>query len=170
MRDRGPLKRYIIFECYNGILKDDNCTIERISSHQLEQIRSMANRRLQENYTKELFNHFFENLRGCFLVALDGGKIRGFIVAVPKDETSLRVLMLVVDEGYEGRGAGKELMSAAEGYASSRKMGSITLEVGASNEKAVAFYTRIGFRIVGILKEYYEDRSDAFFMRKMLPA
>ncbi|MEA3558470.1 MAG: GNAT family N-acetyltransferase [Candidatus Thermoplasmatota archaeon] len=150
-------------------MTNDNCTIERIASHQLEQVRSMANKRLQENYTRELVDHFFENLNGCFLVAMEGEQLLGFIVAVPKDETSLRVLMLVVEEGYEGRGVGRKLMSAAEGYASSRKMGSIALEVGTSNEKAVVFYTRIGFRITGILDNYYEDRSDAFIMKKILP-
>ncbi|MFO8051155.1 MAG: GNAT family N-acetyltransferase [Thermoplasmatota archaeon] len=150
-------------------MQDGGCTIERIDSDQLESVRSLANVRLREDYSKELFSHFFENFRGCFLVALEKDEVVGFLLAVPRDETALRILMLAVDENHLGKGIAKKLMKTAEGYASSRKMGSLVLEVGTDNTQAVGFYNRIGFRVVGILQEYYKDRTDAFIMKKILP-
>lgn len=152
-----------------GPLQDHRCSIERIDPHQLEKVRELANIRLREDYSKELFTHFFENFRNCFLVALEKGEVLGFLLAVPRDETALRVLMLAVEQQHQGKGIARKLMSAAEGYAASRKMGSIVLEVGTDNTKAVNLYNRLGFKVVGILQEYYKDRTDAFVMRKILP-
>lgn len=163
-------ERYIMSFNVIETLNMKDRIIERISIPYLEQVRKMANRSLRETYTEELFSHFFENFRGCFLVSLVEGELVGFLLAVPKDETSLRVLMLVVEERYQRMGLGRDMIEAAEGYASSRKMGSIVLEVGTENHEAVGFYNRMGFKIVGILSEYYEDRTDAFIMRKILPS
>lgn len=148
--------------------KDIN--ISRIGPHQVEEARRLANRRLRETYSTELFLHFFENFRSCFLVASHDGKVAGFILGVPLEGVTLRILMLAVDEEYLMMGIGSSLMASAEAYAASRKMNSISLEVGVNNEDAINFYKRLGFAVTGMLSHYYEDRSDALVMRKALPA
>jgi len=142
--------------------------ITRVEAGDLETIRIMANRRLMEEYTLELFQHFYENQPGCFLTAKHEGSIVGFILAVPMEVTSLRILMLVVRGSRERNGIGTSMMSSAEAYASSRKMMSLVLEVGTKNEAAIEFYTKQGFKISGMIPEYYNDRSDAFVMKKFL--
>ncbi|MFW3146600.1 MAG: GNAT family N-acetyltransferase [Thermoplasmatota archaeon] len=143
--------------------------ISRIGPQQVEEARSLANRRLRETYSAELFQHFFENFNSCFLVASHDGRIAGFILGVPLEGITLRILMLAVDEGFLKMGVGSTLMASAEAYASSRKMSAISLEVGVKNEVAINFYKRLGFALTGMLPHYYEDGSDAFVMRKALP-
>jgi len=52
---------------------------------------------------------------------------------------------LVVDEAYEGKGIGRALIAAAVAWAGERGVAAVTLETGAANARARAFYARIGF-------------------------
>lgn len=56
---------------------------------------------------------------------------------------------LYVDARHHGRGLGRQLLDAA--YAAARELGGRTLwlTVWERNERAIAFYSRCGFRIVG---------------------
>jgi ribosomal protein S18 acetylase RimI-like enzyme len=143
--------------------------VARVEAGDLELLMKMANTRLREEYTLELFQHFFETQGGCFLTAKDGDEVVGFVLAVPMDNSSLRVLMLVVKGSKVRNGIGSALMSSAEVYASSRKMSSMLLEVGTNNEVALEFYKNLGYGIMGMIPEYYNDKTDAFVMRKYLP-
>lgn len=142
--------------------------VGRVEAADLYAIRTMANSRLREEYSIELFQHFFETQGGCFLAARDNDVVHGFLLAVPMDGSALRVLMLAVNGSEVRKGIGSELMASAEAYASSRKMSSVVLEVGSGNDIAVKFYKRIGYGITGMIPEYYNDRTDAFVMRKFL--
>lgn len=52
---------------------------------------------------------------------------------------------LVVAEGHERRGVGRRLMGAAETWAVERRHVRLTLETGAANTVARAFYTSLGY-------------------------
>lgn len=55
------------------------------------------------------------------------------------------VAVLVVAEGAEGRGVGRALMAAAEGWARERGLDRLALEVFAGNGRARDFYRQQGF-------------------------
>jgi ribosomal protein S18 acetylase RimI-like enzyme len=148
---------------------DGPIQVGRVEAVDLEFIMNMANSRLGEEYTIELFQHFFEIYGGCFLSAKDDDGILAFILAVPLDVSTLRVLMLAVLSSKERLGIGSTLVRAAEVYAASRKITSMVLEVGTKNEVALEFYKKLGFGITGMIEEYYNDKSDAYVMRKFLP-
>jgi len=150
-------------------LSEQEFEIGRVEARDLELVRNLANSRLRETYSLELFQHFYENHPACFLVARGEEGVVGFIICIPLDELRLRVLMLAVKGTKVRNGVGSALMSSAESYASSRMMNSVVLEVGSGNTRAIGFYTYLGYRITGMIPEYYEDRSDAFVMRKFLP-
>jgi GNAT superfamily N-acetyltransferase len=54
--------------------------------------------------------------------------------------------ILAVAAEAEGRGVGRALMEAVEGWASEQGYRFVTLNVFATNERAIAFYTRAGYR------------------------
>ncbi|MGA1793319.1 MAG: GNAT family N-acetyltransferase [Thermoplasmatota archaeon] len=142
--------------------------IARVDAHDLEAIRKLASSRLREDYTLELFQHLYENQSGCFLTAKESGSLLGFLVGVPLNGSTLRILMLAVRAPSSRKGVGSLLMGSAEAYASHRKMSSVMLEVGTNNEEGIKFYTKLGYRITGLIPEYYNDRTDAFVMRKFI--
>ncbi|MGA1819819.1 MAG: GNAT family N-acetyltransferase [Thermoplasmatota archaeon] len=146
----------------------DELQIARVEAGDLEAVRRLASSRLREDYTLELFQHLYENQSGCFLTAKAGTSLIGFIVGVPMDGSTLRILMLAVRTSWSKKGVGSMLMGSAEAYASHRKMSSVLLEVGTNNDEGIRFYTKLGYRITGLISEYYNDRTDAFVMRKFI--
>jgi ribosomal protein S18 acetylase RimI-like enzyme len=67
---------------------------------------------------------------------------------------------LAVDPGRQGQGLGRLLMSEAEKYLRARGCPKVNLQVRTSNEQAVAFYQRLGYRVdeaVSMGKRLTED-------------
>ncbi len=53
---------------------------------------------------------------------------------------------LVTEQSMEGQGVGRALVARAERWAGDRGLSRITLETGAANSRALAFYERLGYR------------------------
>ena len=81
----------------------------------------------------------------------DAGRGLGFVhVHTAGDfftgETHGHVSDLVVASGVEGRGVGRALMAAAEGWARERGYRLLTLNVFGDNRRALELYTRLGYQ------------------------
>lgn len=70
------------------------------------------------------------------------------------------LLFLAIAPAYQGKGFGRELVSAV---ASEHEV--VTCHARVSNENALAFYDAMGFEIVRRVNRYYEDGGDAFYLR-----
>jgi ribosomal protein S18 acetylase RimI-like enzyme len=83
------------------------------------------------------------------LVALLDGRVAGLVSVVERPhftgEMDAYVGELVIGSAFEGRGAGRALMAAAERWAAERGLSRITLDTGAHNHRARRFYERAGF-------------------------
>ena len=70
------------------------------------------------------------------------------------------ILFLAVAPEYRGDGFGRQLVAAvAEDHSS------VTCHARATNDSALAFYEHLGFEIERRVKNYYEDRGDAYYLR-----
>jgi len=67
------------------------------------------------------------------------------------------ITVLVVDEPYRGQGLGRTLLWALLAQARQRDMERATLEVRASNSRAIALYQHFGFQEAGRRKNYYKN-------------
>ena len=74
------------------------------------------------------------------------------------------VLNFVVDESYQRQGYGQKLFDKM--VKDMKDVKKITLEVRASNIKGINFYTKIGFKQVGVRKKYYKNGEDALLLLK----
>ncbi len=149
-------------------LLPEGVKIRRIESKDLSTVKMLADSRLNEDYSTDLFRFFFENHNGCFLVAEDSYAVIGFVIGIPLDARTLRIVMLAVDDRISGMGLGSSLMDASREYAKDRMMTSIVLEVRAKNDMAFEFYSKRGFKVTGMIPNYYNDKSDAFVMKRFL--
>ena len=143
--------------------------VRRVDPHDLSQIKGIADRELREEYGMDLLMRFFEEFRGGFFVAEREGDVLGFILAVPLDRSTMRILMLAVREECTQTGIGSELLRTMKEYTVMRMMNSIVLEVSGNNETAVRFYKNRGFQQVRMIPNYYTDGRDAMVMRSYLP-
>mgnify|MGYP002298572435 FL=1 len=74
------------------------------------------------------------------------------------------VLNFVVDESYQRQGYGQKLFDKM--VEDMKDVKKITLEARASNIKGINFYTKNGFKQVGVRKKYYKNGEDALLLLK----
>ena len=103
------------------------------------------------------------NKLALWLVALEGGEVVGYVGS----QTVLQeadMMNIAVADSHRRRGIAKmlveELIRQLDAY-------QLTLEVRASNAPAIALNEALGFRQVGLRKNYYrKPKEDALILRK----
>lgn len=93
-----------------------------------------------------------------------GWQIRAFAIFwLVADE--VHILNVATDGAVRRRGFGRRVMDAVLATGKTQKCRMATLEVRRSNAAALALYTSLGFRAVGMRPSYYQDnREDAVIM------
>jgi [ribosomal protein S18]-alanine N-acetyltransferase len=89
-------------------------------------------------------------------IAEDEGGIVGFLVARPLVQET-EILNFAVHSEARRRGIGTTLLKEALEWSRSVGAGKVILEVRASNDGALKFYERRGFRSIGRRAKYYTD-------------
>jgi ribosomal-protein-alanine N-acetyltransferase len=90
--------------------------------------------------------------------------IVGFVIFHIAGDVS-EIYNIAVENRNARAGIGKQLMSAAIHESSRRKASKVVLEVRKSNDAAINFYLKFGFRTAGERKNYYSNPiEDAFVM------
>lgn len=97
----------------------------------------------------------------------DGGAAIGF-AALQLGDTTAHLVLLAVDEAWQGQGVGRALLSWLERCCEEAGVGRITLEVRESAAGARAFYRRRGYSESKRHKGYYRGVEDAIGMTKAL--
>jgi len=97
--------------------------------------------------------------RSLCLVAEEDGEILGFLVSWPVAD-ELHIGNLAVAAGCWDRGVGTELIRTALEEAVEGGAAIATLEVRASNARAIALYERHGFCPVAVRRAYYADNGE----------
>lgn len=79
------------------------------------------------------------------------------------------VCNILVDKDFRGRKVGTRLLNELLNYSKNIQLEFLSLEVRKSNEIAVSFYEKLGFKIQGIRKGFYDfPKEDAFIMTHFL--
>ena len=120
--------------------------------------------------------NFIDSLAAGYTAELleqaDGGLL-GYYLALP-GVGEMHLLNLTVAPAFQGRGLAHRLMDRLEERAQALGMGSLWLEVRASNARARTLYSHRGFVEVGVRRGYYpapgSRREDAIVMSRTLDA
>lgn len=101
-----------------------------------------------------------------WLVAMEGERLAGYIGSqTVMGETDM--MNIAVDPEFRRRGIAEELIGALVAELKAMESHCLTLEVRPSNEPAKALYEKLGFRQVGLRKNYYRNpREDALILRR----
>ena len=107
-----------------------------------------------------------ENSLSCWLVALDGETVAGYVGSqTVMDETDM--MNVAVHPDFRRQGVARALILALIGELKKRGSRCLTLEVRASNDPARALYESLGFAHVGTRRNYYQNpKEDALILRK----
>ena len=106
------------------------------------------------------------NKLSLWLVAVDGERVAGYIGSQTVcDETDM--MNVAVTGDYRRQGLGEKLVLELEKELKAMGSQCLTLEVRDSNTPARALYEKLGFRQIGLRKNYYRNpREDAHILRK----
>lgn len=141
--------------------------VRQYSENDLKEILAIEKASFKFPYSKELFKELLSQKWTRMLVAqTDSGKIVGYILYSIRSPKCLLISIASAPE-HRSMGVGSMLMQA---FLEDVKnvVNFIELQVGCKNLDAIKFYYKFGFKIRGILKGYYPDGEDAFYMVKLL--
>lgn len=134
----------------------------------IDEIMAIELEAYAEPWTRAMFQEEMRNKQSRFYVALEGDALVGYggfwLVANEAHITSV-----TIRDMYRGRGFGRQLAEYILERAIEESACLATLEVRASNTRALNLYKSLGFRPVGLRKAYYpKSDEDAIVMTKAL--
>jgi ribosomal protein S18 acetylase RimI-like enzyme len=118
-------------------------------------------------YSKFSLQYFLSLPAADCLVAEDGKKIAGFILAETNPPLA-HIITLDVAESHRRAGLGSALVAEMEKHFRFHGVHSVLLETAVDNETGIAFWKKHGYREEAVLKRYYLGKVDAYEMRKRL--
>jgi len=98
-------------------------------------------------------------------VAVDAGEVIGFVLLTMRGTFTGYIKSIAVRDDARGRGLGAELMAFAEERIF-RESPNVFLCVSAFNDRAKAFYARLGYEVVGPLRDFIIRGADEILLRK----
>lgn len=105
--------------------------------------------------TREYISSLVHDPDTSVFLAEDADQITGVIITIVRDTLAIPILtprrianidIIVVRHDQQGRGIGRALMAQAEKWAQSRGAHDIELTVYFFNQKAIRFYTGLGYK------------------------
>jgi ribosomal-protein-alanine acetyltransferase len=142
--------------------------IRCIQAEDLIPISTLAYETLSERYDPVIFTTFFESFPQGFLIATTNKNIIGFIVAIPTDVSTIKVVLFSVKPNYRKQGVGSMLLNSLIEKMKKIDFFFFDLEVKTSNTSAICFYERHGFKKIKHIENFYQNNESAFIMRKSL--
>jgi ribosomal protein S18 acetylase RimI-like enzyme len=141
--------------------------VRRAESDDVEAVSALAGTRpYAAKWSARELGQELDRLDSIFLVADDGGPVRGYALArVVGGDCQLLDLAAAEDGTGIGRGLMAALLTAAKG----RGCAKVTFEASAANARALVFYEKAGARVVGRRPKFYYDGSDALLMDLDIP-
>ncbi len=141
--------------------------IKQFEEEQLDELMLFLDENLNENYERIVFLNIRKRWPEGFLTVIADEKIVGACCGAILPNDKLRVLILVLNENYQKKGIGKDLMNKMIDASNIFGVKKVTLEVRKDSE-AIKFYRRLGFSSVDVLPCYYQDGCDGIVMEKQL--
>lgn len=122
-----------------------------------------------DRLSRRSLRRFIANEQSIFLIAQENDFPLGYLIIIFHRGTRLaRLYSIAVETAARGKGVARALLEAGETQAVERGAIYFRLEVGNTNQNAIRLYQSLGFREFGLLRNYYDDQSDALRMQKRI--
>jgi ribosomal-protein-alanine N-acetyltransferase len=118
-------------------------------------------------YTQGFLNDLIKTRSEQFFVAVDDGEIIGYAVGSANGREG-HIVSVAVDPSHRRRQIGTALLCAVTTKLVAGGVKQIQLEVRKGNAGALAFYQRMGYRILSEIRQYYGDGEDAWVLRRLV--
>lgn len=142
--------------------------IERMAKEHIEGVYEVESLSFSVPWSKNSFIQELKNPLAYYLVILKDDKVAAF-GGFWKVLDEAHVNNIAVHPDFRGKHLGDMIVEAMTKLAAEIEIREMTLEVRASNTPAKNLYTKYGFKMLGVRKEYYLDnKEDALLMFKKI--
>ena len=142
--------------------------IRRFRAEDLPYVIRLVEGVFKERYDIAMYMNLFQSWPDGFQVAESDGLVVASVLGMISGPGQCRVLLLGVEPRFWGQGLGSQLMWTFMKAAVALPADSVTLELRMSNQRALAFYYRLGFTVTGMIPNYYKDGESAHVMARPL--
>ena len=138
----------------------DSLEIRRMTEHDIEPVWQIERDLFSMPWSKPSFLYEVSDSRVSYtIVAVEDGAVAGYAIAwFVEDE--LHIGNMAIARDRQGRGLGKRLLEHLLEVAAARRIKYATLEVRASNVRAIRLYRSHGFRGIALRRGYYSDNGE----------
>ena len=151
---------------------DRRFTIRRVLQRDLDRILEIEAASFgPDAYDRNLFAEYTRKCGGFFLVAEWGTEVCAYSIAALSPGTTrnrAELVSVAVDPAFLGKGAASALMDSTLRRLHRRGITRLGLIVKVTNQRALAFYEKYGFRKLRRVPRYYEDGADGLSLAKDL--
>ena len=108
--------------------------------------------------SREMVEEYVAN--GQCHVAELAGRIVGVYVLAKLDAKTMEIMNVAIEENMQGRGMGKKLI--VDAIQTAQGLGYTAIEIGTGNSSIgqLALYQKCGFRIDGVIQDFFVDHYD----------
>ena len=122
------------------------------------------------SYPRPELRYYIQRSTTFTLVAEEGAKLLGFIIADRDRRGFGHIITIDVDPGRHRHGVGSALLNATEHRLEESGCKSVLLETAVNNLGALSFYKTHGYSVLKTLPRYYLNSMDGLLMGKKLQA
>ena len=108
-------------------------------------------------YTKLMLRKVFATKGSFNFIAVEEGRVLGYVIALPLDDQSADVESIAVDPDIHRSGLGSRLLRMIEDAMRERAFKYSVLEVRDMNEEAISFYKKHGYTAISHIPTYYTE-------------
>jgi ribosomal-protein-alanine acetyltransferase len=122
-----------------------------------------------DRLSRRNFRHIISHGNAETWVFEENSKVLGYTIVLFNSGTSLaRLYSIAVHPEARGRHLGELLVDKSEDVAKEQDCVAIRLEVRVDNKPAEELYKKKGYKKIGVVKDYYEDHTNAYRYEKHL--
>ena len=142
--------------------------LRRFKPSDLMEVVRLSNECLTEAYDTSLYMNLFSNWPEGFIIAERNNRLLGFILGTIEEAKRGRILLFAVTPIARRQGLGSALLRKFTVECLVQGLKAVQLEVRVTNQLAINFYLKRGFRIMRMLDQYYKNGENAYLMYRFI--
>ena len=132
--------------------------IEKMTLNDLENIQNILISDFDDFWNYNILKDELESENSIYIVAKSNNEIIGFAgIKILLDEAD--IMNIVTKKIYRNQGIGTLLLTNLISISKNLNLHSLSLEVNEENKTAIHLYENLGFKNIGIRKNYYKSKN-----------
>ena len=148
----------------NQTTKPINISFKELNTEFDQEISLIESRIHRNPWSQEQIKESFQNKNNLVIGVFNQDELIGYCFILIA-QTEAEILNIAIDINFQRKGLGEILLKECFERLKSQQAKNLFLEVRESNHAAKNLYSKMGFKTIGIRKNYYSDNEDANMMQ-----